>query len=102
MFINFYLSKIYCYTRFPLDKADLLQKWLNNIKIENWTPNVSSLLCSEHFEQTCFRKKKGNYVTLKDGSIPTIFKIQKFDSLTSGKTCIVMFSKFTFKDAKSC
>lgn len=78
-----------------MDKSDLLQKWLNNMKIENWTPNSSSLLCSEHFEQICFRKKKGNYVTLKDGSIPTIFKIdEKFDSLTSGKTCIFMFSEF--------
>ncbi|EZA51135.1 THAP domain-containing protein, partial [Ooceraea biroi] len=67
---------IYYKPRFPLDKSDLLKKWLDNIGITNWTPNDSSLLCSEHFEHTCFHKSKGKYVRLKDGSVPTIFKVE--------------------------
>ncbi|XP_011880797.1 PREDICTED: THAP domain-containing protein 2-like isoform X2 [Vollenhovia emeryi] len=71
------------------------------MKIKNWTPNNSSFLCSQHFEQTCFHKKKGKYVALKDGSVPTIFEIENFDNPKSAvvtstgsiSTCKTEFSQ---------
>ncbi|XP_018351850.1 PREDICTED: THAP domain-containing protein 1-like isoform X3 [Trachymyrmex septentrionalis] len=72
----------YSFFKFPVDKSDLLKKWLDNIGIKNWTPNNSSLLCSEHFEETCFRKI-GKYLKLKEGSVPTIFKVEYFNNLKS-------------------
>ncbi|KYN13657.1 THAP domain-containing protein 3 [Trachymyrmex cornetzi] len=73
---------MHCKPRFPVDKSDLLKKWLDNIRIKNWTPNNSSLLCSEHFEETCFRKI-GKYLKLKEGSVPTIFKVEYFNNIKS-------------------
>lgn len=70
---------MYYKSRFPLDKSDLLRKWLDNVGINNWTPNDSSLLCSEHFEPTCFQKCK-EYVTLKDRSVPTIFRVEDLNN----------------------
>ncbi|XP_018402656.1 PREDICTED: THAP domain-containing protein 1-like [Cyphomyrmex costatus] len=72
----------YSFFKFPVDKSDLLKKWLDNIGIKNWTPNSSSLLCSEHFEETCFRKI-GKYLKLKEGSVPTIFKVEYFSNIKS-------------------
>lgn len=82
---------MHCKLRFPVDKSDLLKKWLDNIGIKNWTPNNSSLLCSDHFEETCFRKI-GKYLKLKEGSVPTIFKIEYFNNIKSGKSFIFTFS----------
>lgn len=87
IFINFC---IYRKLRFPLDKSDILKKWLDNMGIKNWIPNSSNYLCSEHFEQTCFRKIRGKY-WLKDGSVPTIFKVEYFNNIKSGKIFIFMF-----------
>ncbi|XP_011059382.1 PREDICTED: THAP domain-containing protein 1-like isoform X1 [Acromyrmex echinatior] len=72
----------YSFFKFPVDKSDLLKKWLDNIGIKNWIPNNSSLLCSEHFEETCFRKI-GKYLKLKEGSVPTIFKVEYFNNIKS-------------------
>lgn len=69
--------------RFPLDKSDILQKWLDNMEIKNWFLNDSSLLCLEYFEQTSFHKITGKYLKLKDGSVSTIFKVECFNNVKS-------------------
>ncbi|XP_018376107.1 PREDICTED: THAP domain-containing protein 1 B-like isoform X3 [Trachymyrmex cornetzi] len=72
----------YSFFKFPLDKSNLLKKWLDSMGIKNWTPDKSSVLCSDHFEQTCLRKVGEKYLTLKDGSIPTIFnKVDCFNNI---------------------
>jgi len=81
-----------------LDKSNLLKKWLDSMGIKNWTPDKSSVLCSDHFEQTCLRKVGEKYLTLKDGSIPTIFnKVDCFNNIVkSGKIFIFMLYEFVF------
>ncbi|KAG5330438.1 THAP5 protein, partial [Acromyrmex charruanus] len=72
----------YSFFKFPLDKSNLLKKWLDSMGIKNWTPDKSSVLCSDHFEQICLRKVGEKYLTLKDGSIPTIFnKVDCFNNI---------------------
>ncbi|KYM88225.1 THAP domain-containing protein 5 [Atta colombica] len=77
----------YSFFKFPLDKSNLLKKWLDSMGIKNWTPDKSSVLCSDHFEQTCLRKVGEKYLTLKDGSIPTIFnKVDCFNNIVKSVT----------------
>ncbi|XP_049423108.1 THAP domain-containing protein 5-like [Epinephelus fuscoguttatus] len=40
--------------RFPLDDPDRLDQWTLNTRRQNWTPNKTSRLCSEHFESHQF------------------------------------------------
>ncbi|XP_024874124.1 THAP domain-containing protein 1-like isoform X2 [Temnothorax curvispinosus] len=63
----------YSFFRFPLEKAELLNKWLRNMNLLNWRPAQTSRLCSNHFEAFCLRKVKEKYWALKENSIPTIF-----------------------------
>jgi len=84
---------MYFEPRFPIHKSDILKKWLDNMGINNWIPNNSSLLCSEHFQETCFRKRgKRGTLELKDGSVPTIFKAECLNNIKSGK--IFIFTSF--------
>ncbi|EGI70688.1 THAP domain-containing protein 3 [Acromyrmex echinatior] len=96
---------IHCKPRFPLDKSNLLKKWLDNMGIKNWTPDKSSVLCSDHFEQTCLRKVGEKYLTLKDGSIPTIFnKVDCFNNIIKSVTFdenLKQNQKIQFNDNKS-
>ncbi|XP_011257895.2 THAP domain-containing protein 1-like [Camponotus floridanus] len=62
----------YSFFRFPLEKQELLNKWLKNINMLNWKPTESSRLCSSHFEASYLRKVQGKYWALKENSIPTI------------------------------
>lgn len=58
----------------PLNNKELLKAWLAKIKRENTPLSKNSFLCSEHFEKECFsRSFAGRKVTLKPGSVPTIF-----------------------------
>ena len=41
---------------FPLEKKDLLQKWLHALAIPDFVPTKSHLVCSEHFESRCFEQ----------------------------------------------
>jgi len=59
---------MYFKPKFPIHKSDILKKWLDNMGIKNWIPNNSSLLCSEHFEETCFQKR-GQKLFLKERSV---------------------------------
>ncbi|GFY13037.1 THAP-type domain-containing protein [Trichonephila clavipes] len=48
------------------------------IRRENFKPSAHSLICSDHFEETCFEYQPfTNHRQLKRGSIPTIFVFKK-------------------------
>lgn len=57
---------------FPLQDKSRLQKWVDNMKREEWTPSRHQYLCSEHFTEDCFDIRWGIRY-LKNTAIPTIF-----------------------------
>ncbi|XP_017280302.1 THAP domain-containing protein 5 [Kryptolebias marmoratus] len=57
---------------FPLHDKPRLQKWVDNMKREDWTPSRHQYLCSEHFTEDCFDIRWGIRY-LKNTAIPTIF-----------------------------
>ncbi|KAM9334634.1 THAP domain-containing protein 5-like [Symphorus nematophorus] len=57
---------------FPLQDKLRLQKWVDNMKREEWTPSRHQYLCSEHFTEDCFDIRWGIRY-LKNTAIPTIF-----------------------------
>uniref|UniRef100_A0A665TIC3 THAP domain-containing protein 5 n=1 Tax=Echeneis naucrates TaxID=173247 RepID=A0A665TIC3_ECHNA len=57
---------------FPLQDKPRLQKWVDNMKREEWTPSRHQCLCSEHFTEDCFDIRWGIRY-LKSTAIPTIF-----------------------------
>ncbi|XP_041829656.1 oocyte zinc finger protein XlCOF6-like isoform X2 [Melanotaenia boesemani] len=59
--------------RLPLGDADRLDQWMSNIRRQNWTPNQSSRLCSEHFESHHLSTDSRGRTCLKDTAVPTIF-----------------------------
>ncbi|GFU84617.1 THAP domain-containing protein 3 [Trichonephila clavipes] len=64
--------------KFPVKKPGLLKAWLKMIRRENFKPSAHSLICSDHFEETCFEYQPfTNRRQLKRGSIPTIFVFKK-------------------------
>ncbi|GFU18160.1 THAP-type domain-containing protein [Trichonephila clavipes] len=64
--------------KFPVKNPGLLKAWLKMIRRENFKPSAHSLICSDHFEETCFEYQPfTNRRQLKRGSIPTIFVFKK-------------------------
>ncbi|XP_069704647.1 uncharacterized protein [Periplaneta americana] len=61
---------------FP-SKPEILEKWLVNMKRENFRPTQYSKLCSKHFEIHCFDTERFGHTFLKEGSVPTIFNFRK-------------------------
>ena len=60
--------------RFPLNKPELLHKWVRAIPRDDWTPNKYSYLCSDHFHPSCYLDTPGRVGHfLHPNSIPTIF-----------------------------
>ncbi|XP_034528833.1 THAP domain-containing protein 5-like [Notolabrus celidotus] len=57
---------------FPLQDKPRLQKWVDNMKREEWTPSRHQYLCSEHFTEDCFDIRWGIRY-LKNTAIPTVF-----------------------------
>uniref|UniRef100_A0A3Q3EIW0 THAP-type domain-containing protein n=1 Tax=Labrus bergylta TaxID=56723 RepID=A0A3Q3EIW0_9LABR len=57
---------------FPLQDKPRLQKWVHNMKREEWTPSRHQYLCSEHFTEDCFDIRWGIRY-LKNTAIPTTF-----------------------------
>ncbi|KAM4615215.1 THAP domain-containing protein 5-like [Polymixia lowei] len=57
---------------FPLQDKPRLQKWVDNMKREEWTPSRHQYLCSEHFTEDCFDIRWGIRY-LKNTAVPTIF-----------------------------
>ncbi|XP_076671258.1 uncharacterized protein LOC143370260 isoform X2 [Andrena cerasifolii] len=75
------------FRKFPLNNAELLQKWIAAMDVKDFVPNKRSVLCSEHFEKDCFRKTGRNActLTLKNNAIPTIFKLPLIDKTPAGE-----------------
>ena len=46
--------------RFPHNKPDLLQKWVQAVRRQNWYPKKNSLICSVHFTVSHFSVTPGN------------------------------------------
>ncbi|KAK2858905.1 hypothetical protein Q5P01_003525 [Channa striata] len=57
---------------FPLHDKPRLQKWVDNMKREEWTPSRHQYLCSEHFTEDSFDIRWGIRY-LKSTAIPTVF-----------------------------
>lgn len=57
---------------FPLQDKTRLQKWVDNMKREEWAPSRHQYLCSEHFTEDCFDIRWGIRY-LKNTAIPTEF-----------------------------
>ena len=71
---------------FPIGEPDILCQWVRNSGRAKWTPSKYSVLCSTHFQETCFEQdvylalmgqdptKRRRRRSLKRGSVPTIFQ----------------------------
>ncbi|XP_048463354.1 THAP domain-containing protein 5-like isoform X2 [Rhincodon typus] len=57
---------------FPLQNKERLNKWIKNIKRDNWFPTKHQCICSEHFTADSFEWRWGIRY-LKPQSIPTVF-----------------------------
>lgn len=71
--------------RFPLLDKPRLQKWVDNMRREEWTPSRHQYLCSEHFTEDCFDIRWGIRY-LKNTAIPTVFPSVE-------EVCILQHSK---------
>ncbi|XP_037317758.2 THAP domain-containing protein 5-like isoform X2 [Pungitius pungitius] len=71
---------------FPLQDKPRLQKWVDNMKREEWTPSRHQYLCSEHFTEDCFDVRWGIRY-LKNTAIPTMFLCAE-DDAEEKVTCI--------------
>ncbi|XP_019947864.1 THAP domain-containing protein 5 isoform X2 [Paralichthys olivaceus] len=58
--------------RFPLQDKPRLQRWVDNMRREEWTPSRHQCLCSEHFTEDCFDIRWGIRY-LKNTAVPTVF-----------------------------
>ncbi|XP_054755146.2 uncharacterized protein LOC129261122 [Lytechinus pictus] len=70
---------------FPED-PQLCKKWIHAVQnvIEGWTPKESSVICSKHFEDSCYKEpdpmlgRIGSMCrALNDDAVPTIFKTSR-------------------------
>ncbi|KPJ08404.1 THAP domain-containing protein 1 [Papilio machaon] len=86
--------------KFP--KGVILKRWLNNMKLDNFSPSDNDRLCSKHFTDECFEKHKTR-TTLKRSSVPTIFypKMRPTSSSTSFQKDDLMKDVDTLKSSKS-
>ena len=71
----------YIISQIPSQKSKTLEmmgiqyekKW-HQFEIKKWVPNKHSLLCSKHFDESCFIVRPGKQGhRLKDGAVPTNF-----------------------------
>lgn len=61
--------------RFPAE-IELKNQWIKNVrKDDNWRPTQYTRICSEHFEESCFREGYERRI-LHSHAVPTIFPKQ--------------------------
>ena len=65
------------YSRFPRD-VTVCQQWLREIRRDNFTPSRTSVICSDHFEESCYEVLTVLRRRLRTGSVPTIFKFSEY------------------------
>lgn len=63
------------YHKFPVNRLELLEKWVRNIREADgsWEPSRSSVLCSDHFVRDCFNTASSERPRLRANAIPTLF-----------------------------
>ncbi|XP_043465326.1 THAP domain-containing protein 1-like [Leptopilina heterotoma] len=66
------VNKNRSYRKFPVENPILLQKWLSAMNLKDVEVTKRSLLCSDHFDNTCFRKT-GKYLILNSDAVRTLF-----------------------------
>jgi len=44
------------YFKFPINKSELLAKWMSNLNRQDYYPTKRSVLCAKHFTDDCFIK----------------------------------------------
>ena len=59
--------------RFPKDKVRRKQ-WVQKIHREKWSPKKHTLICSNHFQESCIYRA-GNIVKINQDAVPTRFKM---------------------------
>ena len=60
--------------RIPVNKPDLLTKWISAIWWDNWKPKKDMYICSDHFTPDSFLPIKGlGRRKLKPNAVPSIF-----------------------------
>jgi hypothetical protein len=70
--------------RFPLSNRKLCKKWIRAICQPDFKPSPHHLLCSDHFEKSCFLPGYVNRRQLKKNAIPTLFRyLEKVSLKTS-------------------
>ncbi|XP_043565442.1 THAP domain-containing protein 5-like isoform X1 [Chiloscyllium plagiosum] len=57
---------------FPLQNKERLNKWIKNMKHDNWFPTKHQCICSEHFTADSFEWRWGIRY-LKPQAVPTVF-----------------------------
>lgn len=63
-----------CVHRFPHSQPELLRQWVHNMHREGFVPSKKSVVCSDHFEASCF-DRTGQTVRLRAGAVPTLFSL---------------------------
>ena len=60
--------------RIPVNKPELLTKWISAIRRDNWKPKKDMYICSDHFTPESFLPIKGlGRRKLKPDAVPNIF-----------------------------
>lgn len=64
--------------RFPFKRDNILKKWVQAIRRENWVPSQASRLCSAHFKDSDYLVRPGALIRrLKPEAVPSIFNFPK-------------------------
>ena len=64
--------------RFLHQNPNLLSKWVHAMKRKDWAPTEHSLLCSNHFDESCFVVRPGKSGRrLYDHAVSTMFTFGK-------------------------
>ncbi|XP_067110487.1 THAP domain-containing protein 5-like [Osmerus mordax] len=63
---------------FPLQDQARLQRWVDNMRRDEWAPSRHQYLCSAHFTEDCFDVRWGIRY-LKNTAVPTIFPSSQGD-----------------------
>ncbi len=64
------------FIRFPFSRPEICQKWIKAVRRENWKPNKSSDICSEHFISSDYEEPLPGDIRrrLKPDAVPSQFK----------------------------
>ena len=57
---------------FPLNKPDLLSKWIKFVNRSNWNPTSNSVICINHFEEELIINGKRKKLNWSLNPVPTI------------------------------